>query len=60
MSVYNIITGLVFSLDAVLHIFMVSVLSTNKYVVLKKIATIVLVAIILFIATYIKKTHKSQ
>jgi len=58
MSVYNIMTGLVFLLDALLHIFMASVLSTNEYVVFGKIATIVLVAIILLIATHIKKRYK--
>ena len=60
MSVYNIMIGLVFLLDAVLHIFMASVLSTNEYVIFGKIATIVLIAIMLLIATYIKKRYKSQ
>lgn len=60
MSVYNIIIGLFFLLDSVLHVFMAYLLSTNAYVIFSKIATIVLVAIVLFFAAYIEKRHKSQ
>lgn len=59
ISFYNTIVGLIFLLDAILHVIMASFMSTDEYVVYSKIVTIALVGILFILVTYLKRKRQS-